>query len=102
MVTVAGALDYETASSHTITVLATSSDGSTNTTGDYTINLVNVNDNGVSALSDSNTSANTVAENASIDTAVGITALAVDPDAGTSIAYSLTNNAGGKFAINGA
>ena len=47
-----------------------------------------------------NGAANTVAENAANGTAVGITALATDADAGTTISYSLTDNAGGRFAIN--
>lgn len=37
--------------------------------------------------------------NAAIGTAVGITAHATDVDAGDTVTYSLTNNAGGRFAI---
>ncbi|MFZ3039784.1 MAG: hypothetical protein WA115_08325, partial [Polynucleobacter sp.] len=43
VVTVASTLDYESATSHDITVLATSSDGSTNS-GTYTIAVTNVNE----------------------------------------------------------
>ncbi|MBV5322821.1 MAG: cadherin repeat domain-containing protein, partial [Ilumatobacteraceae bacterium] len=32
-------------------------------------------------------------------TVVGVTALGVDADAGTTVTYALTNDAGGKFAI---
>ncbi|MBI2353743.1 MAG: DUF4347 domain-containing protein, partial [Deltaproteobacteria bacterium] len=74
-------LDYEAATSHTVTVLATSSDGSTNT-GDFTIAVTNVNDNAVSAITDSNATANSVAENAANGTVVGVTALATDGDSG--------------------
>ncbi|VEE14849.1 retention module-containing protein [Ectopseudomonas mendocina] len=90
-------LDYESATSHNITVKVTSSDGSTNTQV-FTINLSNVNDNGIT-LTDANTAINSVAENATNGTLVGITALGVDGDAGTTVTYSLTNNAGGRFAI---
>ena len=41
-VTVAGNLDYETATSHTITVRATSTDGSSTSTADMTINVDDV------------------------------------------------------------
>lgn len=43
VVTVAGTLDFETATSHTITVKATSTDGSM-VSNDFTINVLNVND----------------------------------------------------------
>ena len=92
-------LDYETATSHNITVLATSTDGSANSQA-FTINVTNVNDNPVTVPADTNVAANTVAENAATGTTVGVTALATDADAGTTISYSLTDDAGGRFAIN--
>src|SRR4029079_5217895 len=102
VVTVAGALDYESATSHTITVLATSADGSTNS-ANFTIQVTSVNDNPVLGPTDDDAAANTVAENAAVGTAVGITALASDADAGgQAITYSLTDSAGGKFAIDAA
>ncbi|MFO1389176.1 retention module-containing protein, partial [Cellvibrio sp.] len=91
-------LDYESATSHTVTVKAVSSDGS-ETTGDFTINITNTNDNPV-VLSDSNAALNTVAEGAATGSLVGVTALGTDADAGTTVTYSLTDNAGGRFAIN--
>ncbi|WP_236235086.1 cadherin repeat domain-containing protein, partial [Pseudomonas tohonis] len=92
-------LDYETATSHNITVKVTSSDGSTNTQV-FTINLSNINDNGV-VITDSNAAANTVAENAANGSTVGLTVLGTDGDAGATITkYELTDNAGGRFAIN--
>ncbi|MFC3533648.1 cadherin repeat domain-containing protein, partial [Vogesella facilis] len=100
VVTVAGALDYETASSHSITVLATSADGSSNSQS-FTIDVGNVNDNPVVGPSDSNAAANLVLENAAIGSTVGLTAFASDADAGgQAITYSLSDNAGGRFAIN--
>jgi hypothetical protein len=53
-------------------------------------------------LSDANAAANTVAENAANGTVVGITALGTDADQGTTVTYSLSNDAGGRFAINAA
>ncbi|MBS1191936.1 MAG: hypothetical protein H6R10_3728, partial [Rhodocyclaceae bacterium] len=100
VVTVAGPLDYEAATTHTITVKATSSDGNV-TSGDFAIAVTNVNDNLV-ILSDSNAATNTVAENAAIGTTVGVTALGTDADAGATVTYALTDNAGGRFAINAA
>ncbi|MDK9702155.1 MAG: retention module-containing protein, partial [Sulfuritalea sp.] len=51
-------------------------------------------------LSDASTAVNAVAEGAAVGTTVGITALGQDADAVTSVTYSLTNDAGGRFAIN--
>ena len=94
-------LDYENATSHSITVMATSSDGSSNSQS-FTINVSNLNDNPVSAVSDSNATANSVNENAATGSAVGITALATEADAGATIRYSLSDDAGGRFAIDSA
>lgn len=101
VVTVASALDFESAESHTITVLATSSDGSTREQ-DFTISIGNVNDNPVTGPIDANGAQNLVAENAGIGTTVGITALASDADKGAVISYSLTDDAGGRFTIDAA
>jgi hypothetical protein len=82
-----------------VTVLASSSDGSTQS-ATYAIAVTNVNDNPV-VLVDSNASSNTVAENATVGTVVGVTALGSDADTGATITnYTLTNSAGGRFAIN--
>ncbi|RLS75286.1 MAG: DUF2341 domain-containing protein, partial [Planctomycetota bacterium] len=100
VVTVANgaALDYEIAISHNITVRATSTDGSFSTRT-FLIQLTDVNESGVSAISDMNASVNTVAENSSNGTTVGYTAFAVDPDSTDTIFYTLDDNAGGRFAI---
>lgn len=100
VVTVANgaALDYETGTSHNITVRATSTDGSFSTRT-FLIQLTDVNESGVSAISDMNASVNTVAENSSNGTTVGYTAFAADPDSTDAIFYTLDDNAGGRFAI---
>ena len=98
VVTVAGALDFETATSHNIEVTATSTDGSTSNET-FAINLTDVDEYDVGAVTDSDGAADQVGENASIGTAVGVTALATDADAGDSISYSLSSNPGGFFAI---
>ena len=51
IVTVAGGLDYETATSHNITIRATSDDGSF-ATEIFSIGVTDVNESGVTAISD--------------------------------------------------
>jgi hypothetical protein len=87
-------LDYDTASSHTITVRVTDSGGLTYDET-FTINLTNVNE----TPTDLSLSANTVAENAANGTVVG-TVSGTDPDSGDTKTYSFTDSAGGRFAIN--
>src|SRR5262249_31777744 len=98
VVTVAAALDAETAASHTITVRASSADGS-DSVQTFTIAVVDADEFDVSAISDTDAAADSVAEDATVGTAVGITAAAADADATTNaIAYSLDDDAGGRFA----
>jgi|CXWL01.1.fsa_nt_gi hypothetical protein len=87
-------LNYESATSHSVTVRVTDSGGLTYDET-FTINLTNVNE-APTALA---LSANTVAENAANGTVVG-TASTTDPDAGDTHTYQLTDTAGGRFAIN--
>jgi protocadherin Fat 4 len=102
VVTVAGAIDREAGASQAITVRATSADGST-ATQSYTIAINDVDEFDVTAVSDSNAAANAVTENAAIGTTVGITAFASDGDATNSgVTYALTDDAGGRFAIDAA
>lgn len=92
--------DYESKTSYSITVTATDN-GSPNLSASkaVTIQINNLNDNPV-IISDSNSAANSVAENAAIGSTVGITAYATDADSGATITgFSLTNDAGGLFAI---
>ncbi len=91
-------LNYENATSHVITVRSISADTSF-TTANFTINLTDVNESAISAISDSNVAADTVLENATVGTVVGITALATDADGTDTVSYSLDDNAGGRFAI---
>ena len=92
-------LDYETATSHSITVKATSSDTSESTTT-FTIAVTDVDEFDVTTPIDSNAATNTIAEDATTGSTVGITANATDPDgSNNTVTYSLTDNAGGRFAI---
>ena len=99
-------LEYATAAVHTLTIQAT--DGSNADTATLTVNVNNV----ITAdptITDSNTNANEVAENAAIGTVVPITALAAfdTGDTASVSRYEITASAGdntadtlGKFAIN--
>ena len=98
IVTVAGALDAETATSHSITIRATSSDASFSTLS-LSISVTDMNEFNVGPVTDSNGIANAVAEDANIGTTVGISALATDADVTDNIVYSLSDNAAGRFAI---
>ncbi len=91
-------LNYEAATSHSITIRATSADASFSTQS-FTINLTDVNEGAVGAVSDNDGASNYVLENASNGTVVGITGLASDPDGTDVVTYSLDNNAGGRFTI---
>jgi Ca2+-binding RTX toxin-like protein len=100
-VTVADAslLDYEAAAAHTITVQAASTDGSS-TTQEFTISLTDdAGEFAVSPVADSDAAANRIAENAATGDVVGITALATDSDGSDGVAYSLADDADGRFAI---
>jgi hypothetical protein len=101
VVTVAGSLDAETAQSHTIIVRATSSDTSYSTQS-FTINVRDVNETPIGAVSDVDATTDEVAENSTIGTTVGVTAFADDTDVTATVSYSLTNSAGGRFAIDAA
>jgi hypothetical protein len=102
VVTVAGAIDRETAASHTITVRATSSDTSFSTQN-FTINVNDVDEFDVGAVSDTDATVNAVNENAAIGTTVGVTANATDADAtNNTITYSLDDSSGGLFTIDSA
>ncbi|MEM7504315.1 MAG: cadherin domain-containing protein, partial [Pseudomonadota bacterium] len=103
VVTVADAslLDFESATSHTIEVTATSTDGSTSTQS-YTVAVSDHDEADVSAIADTDGGAGgSVSENASNGDTVGITAAASDADGSDSVTYSLSDNAGGRFAIDG-
>ena len=94
-VVVAGPLDYEQATSHQITVRATDAGG---LTFDKTLTIATTDVNEApTAVLLSNAS---IAENSPANTVVGALS-AVDPDAGDTATFTLTDNAGGLFAISG-
>ncbi|ASJ72713.1 cadherin domain-containing protein [Granulosicoccus antarcticus] len=98
IVTLAGALDRETAASHTIEVTATSSDSSTSTQS-FVILVGDTNEFQISPITDIDTGDNSIDHKAAIGTVVGITASATDTDSTATVTYSLTNNANGLFTI---
>ena len=100
IVTVAGAIDREAdGASRSITVRATSTDGSFQTRI-FTIAIDDVDEFDVGTVSDSNAATNEVDENAIVGTTVGITAAASDADATTNtVTYSLQDDDGGRFTI---
>ena len=101
MVTVANGtlLNRENNASHSITVRATSANDS-HTDQTFTINVNDVDEFDVGAVSDSDGVMNEVDENAINGSAVGITAAASDADATTNtVTYALIDCAGGRFAI---
>ena len=53
----------------------------------------------ISNVTDNDSNANTIDENASVGTYVGVTALASDPDVIDTVTYSLDDDFGGAFAI---
>jgi Ca2+-binding RTX toxin-like protein len=101
-ITVAKALDAETAQSHDIVVKVTDAGGKETTKG-FTINVGDVNEFAVTTPVDTNNAANSVAEELGAGALVGITAFASDADATTNVVtYSLQNDAGSRFLINSA
>ena len=61
--------------------------------------MTDVNESGITAISDTDAAADFVLENSAIGTAVGVTAFADDPDGSDTVSYSLDDDAGGRFAI---
>ena len=97
-VTVAGALDHETAASYTLTVQAGDGNGGTDTA---TVVVTVTKVNSPPAFS-SGTYAFTVSESATAGDVVGSVA-ATDSDAGDELSYTITaGNAAGKFAMGSA
>jgi len=86
-------LDFETTPQFTLTARVTDNRGLTYDKA-FTVNLTNVNE----APTDLTLTGGTIAENSANGTVVG-TMQGTDPDAGSVLTYSLTNNAGGKFVI---
>ncbi|KUM26160.1 hypothetical protein AU467_04035 [Mesorhizobium loti] len=92
-----GTLDFETQASINLTVTATSSDGSTANKSFTLAVLDSPEPIAFNAPPDANSAANQIAQNAAAGTAVGITASASDPDAGSTVTYTIDDQ---RFAIN--
>jgi hypothetical protein len=88
-------LDYETNTSHNITIKATDA-GNLTLQKDLTIAVINVNE----APTNIQLSKNTIDENSPNGTVIG-TLTTTDPDANNTFSYSLVDNANGRFGING-
>src|SRR6185295_4195641 len=89
-------LNFETATSHNITVTASDGAGPVSSA----IFAITVTDVDPSTPVDSNGAANTIAEGAADGTAVaGFTASSTDPN-GPAVVYALSDDAGGRFTIN--
>ena len=102
VVTVGGAIDREVdGTSRSITVRSTSSDGSFSIQS-FAIAVNDVDEFDVSTPTDSDSAVNIVTENSALGSVVGITALATDSDATDVVSYSLSDSAGGRFAIDNA
>ncbi|WP_153558811.1 DUF4347 domain-containing protein [Roseimaritima sediminicola] len=98
-------LDFETKSQYDVRVRVDDNTigGTPDDTVDLRIDLNDVNEVPVGAISDNDAAANQVAEDAAVGTAVGLTAQASDADAtNNTVTYSLDDSAGGRFAIDAA
>ena len=78
VVTVAGAIDREAGATRSLTIRATSDDGST-VTQSYTIAIRDLDEFDITPISDNDAAADVVDENAAVGTAVGITTLTATP-----------------------
>ena len=88
-------IDYESAVNHQYTITVQASDGSLTASQTFTIAVSNV---APTTPTDTDTYANSVVEGAANGTPVGISASATDAN-GPAVTYSLTDDAGGRFAI---
>lgn len=87
-----GGLDYETATTHKITLEVTDFDGHV-VLRDFTVAVGNADE----APESTSISKSVISENAEVGTRVGVLS-AVDPEGGA-VSYSLTGNPGGYFAL---
>ena len=93
-------LDYESEPTVTLNVTSTDKQGNSLTKA-ITVVVRDLNEAPAGPI-DVDDSANLVASTATVGTAVGLTAESFDPDAGDSFTFSLSNDAGGLFAIDAA
>ena len=96
----ATALDYESSTTCTLTVLATSTDGST-AESTFTLDILDSDEFDVTKPTDVNDDANSVSEDAATGTTVGVVVNAVDADGTTnSVTYAITaQSCAGAFSI---
>ena len=99
VVTVIGSLDAETATEPRYRCDGGPAPTARTSVQTFTIAVNDVNETAISATTDSDGSANSVSEAATVGTAVGVTALATDADVTDTVTYSLTSNPGNFFAI---
>ncbi|CAN7753919.1 Ig-like domain-containing protein [Mesorhizobium sp. LjNodule214] len=91
-----GIIDFETETSITLTVKATSSDRSS-ATQSYTLNILDSPESvAFNIPADADPDTNRINQDAAEGTNVGVTASATDPDAGSTVSYSLNDN---RFSI---
>jgi len=95
------ALNYETATSHTLTISVSDGTNANTVTQNVVISVTDVNEFSAAAPADSNVAANTVAENAAADVTVGLTASTSDADgSNNAITYAITaQSCSGAFAV---
>jgi VCBS repeat-containing protein len=101
LITVANSIlvDREAAASHSVNVRVTDLAGATSDKI-FIIAINDIDEFDVGSITDINSTSNSVDENTSIGTLVGITAHATDADASNNtITYSLHDSNGGRFAI---
>ena len=108
VLTFATAPDYESptdsGSDNVYEVTVEASDGAGGTDSqNISVSVTDVNEFDITAINDTDATANAVDENATVGTTVGITAFASDADATTNgILCTLDDDAAGQFAIDGA
>jgi ELWxxDGT repeat protein len=90
-------LNYEVSQSQTLHVRATSLDGSFSTE-DFDVILTDENEVPISQVADIDLTIDSVPENSTFGTVIGVTAYAFDADGSASVSYSLDPS--GPFAIN--
>jgi len=92
-------LNYEAATSHQVTVRATSTDG-THQDKTFTIDLIDVDEHDVGQSVDTNSLDNAVSEGSVNGSLVGVTAYAADLDGtNNTVSYALSNDSQGRFEI---
>ena len=90
-------IDFESATSRTLTVVVDDGNGGTDT-AEIVINITDVNE-AVGSITDIDANVNTINESANVGDSIGLMAFATDPDSGDTVTYSLSDDAGGAFTI---